>query len=94
MYVISLTYKAGLDVMDAERPAHLDWLQKNYDAGLFLASGRQVPPTGGIILAKAMPRPQLDAILKEDPFSQKDLADYAITEFEPKMTGPELAGIA
>jgi len=94
MYVISLTYKADLSVMDAHRPAHLDWLQKYYDEGLFLASGRKVPATGGMIISKKMPREKLDAILKTDPFALHNLADYDVTEFEPKMTAPELKGVA
>lgn len=94
MYVITLHYKVGLDVMDKYRPAHLDWLKKGYADGLFLASGRQVPPTGGVVLARAMPRDQLDALLKTDPFAQANLADYAITTFEPNLWAPELQGVA
>ena len=90
MFVISLDYKVPLDVMDQHRPAHLDWLQKHYDAGLFLASGRKVPPIGGIILAKGMKREDLDALLKSDPFAQHDLASYDVVEFEAKMTAPAL----
>lgn len=94
MYVISLTYLADLDVMDAARPRHLEWLKKQYDAGLFLASGRKSPPTGGVILARAMDRSDLDEILASDPFAMEELANYEITEFDPAMTCPELSGVA
>lgn len=93
MYVISLTYHAPLAEMDMARPKHLDWLQKHYDAGLFIASGRKVPPTGGVIIAKGMAREDLDALLATDPFAMDKLASYEIIEFDPKMTCPELAGI-
>ena len=88
MYVIVLHYKAPIDVIDRYRPVHLDWLQKYYDAGHFIASGRQNPLVGGVILSHAMPRAQLDAILAEDPFIENDLADTIIIEFLPHMTAP------
>lgn len=94
MYVILLSYTKDLSVMDAARPAHLEWLQKYYDEKLFLASGRQNPAKGGVILSRAMPRDRLEEILKEDPFAIQNLATYEIIEFEPKMTSPELSGVA
>lgn len=94
MYVISLHYKVDLSVMDAHRPAHLEWLQKYYDAGLFLASGRKNPPTGGVVLSRGVARSELDAILKTDPFAINGLADYTVTEFTPNKWAPELQGIA
>lgn len=93
MYVILLTYTKDLSLIDAARPAHLTWLQKYYDEGLFLASGRQNPAKGGVILSKALPRERLEAILQEDPFAIQKLATYEIIEFEPKMTAPELKGV-
>lgn len=94
MYVVSLHYKVGLDIMDKHRPAHLEWLKAGYAAGLFLASGRQNPPTGGIVLTRAMPRDKLDALLKTDPFAIQGLADYQVTEFNPNLWAPELQGVA
>lgn len=93
MFVVSLHYKVGLDVMDKYRPAHLDWLKKGYADGKLLASGRKNPPTGGVILTRAMPRADLDALLATDPFAQADLAEYQVTEFNPNLWAPELQGV-
>ncbi len=93
MYVISLSYLVGIDVMDEARPRHLVWLKAQYDAGLLLASGRKTPATGGVILARAMPREKLDAMLATDPFAIEKLATYEIIEFDPAMTCPELEGV-
>lgn len=93
MYVIMLHYKVGLDVMDRHRPAHLEWLKKGYAEGMLLASGRQNPPTGGCIIARAMPREKLDAYLAEDPFMTAGLADYQVTEFNPNLWASELQGV-
>ena len=57
----------------------------------FLASGRKIPRNGGVILAKAQSREELDEILKQDPFNQNNLADYEVIEFVPSMTSKELS---
>ena len=91
MYIVSLTYKASLEAIDKELNNHIDYLKKQYAAGNFLASGRKIPRNGGVILAKAQSREELDEILKQDPFNQNSLADYEVIEFVPSMTSKELS---
>ena len=91
MYIVSLTYKASLEAIDKELNNHIDYLKKQYAAGNFLASGRKIPRNGGVILAKAQSREELDEILKQDPFNQNKLADYEVIEFVPSMTSKELS---
>ena len=91
MYIVSLTYKASLDANDKELNNHIDYLKKQYAAGNFMASGRKIPRNGGVILAKAQSREELDEILKQDPFNQNNLADYEVIEFVPSMTSKELS---
>ncbi len=93
MYVITLRYKVGLDVVDKHRPAHLEWLKQGYAEGFLLASGRQNPPIGGVILARSMDPQKLNDWLANDPFKTADLADYTITEFNPNLCAPEIDGI-
>ena len=83
MFVVSLTYHQPIDVVEALTESHKDWLKKYYAQGVFIASGRKVPRTGGIILAKSIDREALDKILAEDPFNA--VADYSVTEFVPSM---------
>jgi uncharacterized protein YciI len=90
MFVITLTYKAPLDEVDKHLPAHLEWLGKQYEAGVFLAWGRRVPRTGGVILAAPVSREQIDAIVAEDPFHLSDVADHEVVEFEPGKVAPGL----
>jgi uncharacterized protein YciI len=54
-------------------------------------SGRKEPRDGGIIIAHAASRAELEAVLRDDPFAQAGLATYAITEFVPTMTAEALA---
>ena len=81
MFVVELIYKAELSEIDASMGAHVAFLKRHYAAGRFLISGRKVPRDGGIILALAESRQQLEAILKEDPFVSRGLADFRLIEF-------------
>ena len=90
MFIVNLTYKVALDQVDQHIPAHIDFLNAQYAAGHFLASGRKVPRTGGIILANAASLETLAAILEQDPFKQNNLADYEVIEFVPSKASDEL----
>lgn len=80
MFIITLTYTATMDQVLRLLPAHHLFLDKYYEAGNFIASGPQVPRTGGVILCRANDRNEVEQIIKEDPFNE--IADYLITEFE------------
>ncbi|MGR6874351.1 YciI family protein [Pseudomonas sp. HK3] len=86
MFIIALTYKVDLSEVDKHIENHVAFLEKYYAKGSFIASGRKVPRTGGVILAKASSLNEVEKIIKEDPFYVEDLADYEITEFIPTMT--------
>ncbi|MBM7811431.1 YciI family protein [Saccharothrix algeriensis] len=90
MYVVLLEYIKPLDEVDYSLPDHVDWLNKQYEAGHFLVSGRQVPRVGGVIIARPMPRGRLDALLATDPFAVNKLARYRVVEFQATRTAPEL----
>ncbi|CAG37214.1 YciI family protein [Desulfotalea psychrophila] len=85
MFIISLTYKVELEEVDKHLDAHIAYLKDAYANGNFIASGRKVPRTGGIIFSKVKNRDQLETILKKDPFNQAGIAKYDITEFIPGM---------
>ena len=81
MFVIELIYKADLAEIDAAMRAHMAYLKKYYAAGRFLVSGRKVPREGGIILALGDSREQVEALVREDPFVARGLADFRVIEF-------------
>ena len=90
MFIVSLTYTCELTEIDKFLDEHVAFLKKNYASGNFIASGRKIPRTGGIILAKAESLSQLSTILEEDPFHREKLAEYAVQEFEPTMAAEGL----
>ena len=83
MFVIKLSYIKPLEFIDKARPAHLEFLDKYYAQNIFIASGRQSPPVGGIIIAASNDRQQIENIIKEDPFYIQKLAEYEIIQFTP-----------
>ncbi|WP_367613537.1 YciI family protein [Vibrio sp. AIC-3] len=58
-----------------------------------MASGRKVPRSGGVILAKARNRGELEEALNDDPFKIHNLADYELIEFVPTKSAPEFASL-
>ena len=93
MFVITLSYLVGVEQIDEAMPAHREWLDAQYEDGIFLASGAQVPRKGGVILAAGLPRLELEARLSLDPFKQKNLASYEIVEFTPRAVKPGLEAL-
>lgn len=90
MFVIELIYKADLSKIDAHMKAHVAFLKKYYASGTFLVSGRKIPRDGGIILAVAESREQVEAIVREDPFHAQDLADFRIIEFSASQRAKDI----
>lgn len=84
------TYTAPIEEIDLSLPDHAEWLTKHYETGEFLVSGRRAPRVGGVIIARAMARGKLDAILATDPFSYRHLVHYEVIEFSATRTAREL----
>lgn len=82
MFIIELTYKVPGAVIDQHLDGHMEFLDKYYEAGNFLASGRKEPRDGGLILAIAADKKEIEKIISEDPFKKGGLADYRIIEFK------------
>ena len=88
MFVVILEYVADLAEIDAALPAHGTWLEEQYERGLFIASGRREPRTGGIILANGT-RKEVETAIAADPFAMRKLARHTVIEFHPsKFGGP------
>ena len=92
MFIISLTYKKPLEEADKHMAAHMEWLKANYADGTFLASGRKVPRTGGVILARGE-RAEIEALCKQDPFAIHGIADLDIMEVNFTTTAEGFEGL-
>ena len=65
MFLLSLNYIAPLAEIDAAMSDHVSWLNRGHTAGSFLAWGRKVPRTGGIILARGG-RAEVEAVAQTE----------------------------
>jgi uncharacterized protein YciI len=90
MFVIELLYKVDLAQIDAHMAAHVAFLKKYYASGNFLVSGRKIPRDGGIILAVGKNRQQIQAIVEQDPFCARGLADFRIIEFRASQRADDI----
>jgi uncharacterized protein YciI len=91
MYLVLVNYVKPLSVIDQLLPAHREFLEANYRAGIFLVSGPREPRDGGVILARAGSREELVAILAQDPFVSQGAAKCEIIEFKATRAGKALA---
>jgi uncharacterized protein YciI len=79
MFILSLTYLKSNDEADKVMAPHMAWVADGYAKGWFLASGRKVPRTGGVLFAQGE-RAELEAYVAADPFTLHGIASYEITE--------------
>jgi len=93
MFVIDLTYVVPLEKIDAIMGDHMKFLRKYYKLNAFIASGRKVPRTGGIILVQAKSKDEVESIINDDPFVVNKLATYVITEFRTSQVHPDLKNL-
>ncbi len=82
MFIVLLRYVKPIEVVESLVQEHRDYLDRHYAAGHFVASGPQVPRVGGAILVQGLSRPELDAVLAEDPFHREQVAQYEVVEFD------------
>jgi uncharacterized protein YciI len=81
MFIIDITYKVSLEQIDVYMKEHVEYLEKYFTSGNFFIAGRKDPKDGGIIVALASDKTQMENIIKQDPFYTNNLADIKITEF-------------
>ena len=93
MFIVSLSYIKPIDEVEQHLEAHVDFLKQHYEKKSFIASGRKVPRTGGIILSNLESKQELEQIIAQDPFSLHNVAEFEIIEFVPSMTLPEFTNL-
>jgi uncharacterized protein YciI len=92
MVVIELTYIKDFSEVDTFLEQHIQFLDKYYEQGFFIASGRKVPRDGGVILA-LVDKARAEEIIKDDPFYREGIAEYRLVEFELSKCDLRLEGL-
>ncbi len=85
MFIIELTYIKPIEAVESALEAHIAFLNRYYDLGVFVCSGRKNPRTGGIIICNVEGQEALQSVISEDPFYQNEIAEYKVIEFVPTM---------
>lgn len=93
MFIVSLNYTKALDAVDALLDSHRAYLKTYFDCGVFVLAGPKQPRNGGVIIAQAPTRAELQAILEQDPFFIGGVADYAVIEVKPTMVAGGLESL-
>ena len=83
MYIVNLNYIKEVSEVEKYLEEHIKFLEKYYEMGKFICSGRKNPRTGGVILLNAESLAEVESIILEDPFNVNEIAEYEITEFFP-----------
>ncbi len=82
-FLILITYKVDLTIIDSLLAQHREFLQIGYDKNLLLMSGPENPRTGGVVIAKANSLEEIKTFFHNDPYYKNDVADYDFREFNP-----------
>ncbi|AXB77559.1 YciI family protein [Novosphingobium sp. P6W] len=93
-FIVSLTYIASIDKVDALLEDHVAWLRAQHAAGHLLGWGRKVPREGGILLAKGENRDAVAALAAQDPFVVGGVAEIEVIEWAHGFLDDSIAGLA
>ena len=92
MFVVLLNYEKPLEEIDDLMSDHMAYLRRCYASGVFLASGRREPRTGGVILATAGVPLILGSYWAFVPVAVATVTFVVRTSYEDRMLRAELPG--
>ena len=90
MFLLLLTYVKPLAEVDALMADHVAWLDEHYASGTFLVSGRRIPRTGGVILARGDDAAAMASLAASDPFVAGGVATCEVIRFRASQRAPGL----
>jgi uncharacterized protein YciI len=93
MFVVLLTYVKPLEEVDRHMKAHMVFLKTCYSAKIFVASGRRIPRTGGVILARSVSKEELNEVMGRDPFVREGVATFELIEFKTSQVGDDFKAL-
>jgi uncharacterized protein YciI len=93
MFAVILEYKKPMEDVERHTVAHRAFLDEYYAKGILVMSGRQTSAKGGVIIANAASREQVEQLFAQDPFQLEGVAEYQFYEFTPNKYQPALKTI-
>ena len=89
-HVLKSTYLQPPDVIEQTRPAHLEFLKCEVDAGRLLLAGRQEDGSGGMLITSDMSVEDAQDIVDRDPYTRAEVARYERSSFNGAYRAPGL----
>lgn len=83
MIIILLRYLKSIEELEKYVVPHRAFLDECYKKDLLVASGPQIPRSGGVIIANHTNREFIKKLFEQDPFYIYGLAEYQFIEFNP-----------
>lgn len=83
VFVLIARYTRPAEEVDRMLDDHKAWITRNQEAGRILMTARQVPLTGGLILAAGDSADEMRRMIADDPFHASGAAEYDVLEFQP-----------
>lgn len=90
IHVLKSTYLQPPDVVEQTRPAHLEFLKSEIDAGRLLLAGRQEDGSGGMLITSDISVEDAQDILDRDPYTRAEVARYERSSFNGAYRAPGL----
>ena len=81
-HVLKSTYLQPPDVVAETRPAHLEFLKAEIDAGRLLLAGRQEDGSGGMLITTDISTEDAQDIVDRDPYTHAGAASYERLSFD------------
>jgi uncharacterized protein YciI len=94
MFVVSLKFTHRRGEAPPFMDAHVQWIRRGIDDGVFLLAGRLEPQLGGAVLAQGLSRDELQSRLQQDPFVSEGIVSVEIVEITPSKADPRLAFVS
>lgn len=91
MTLVLLTY-VDKDMIAAQRPAHLDWIEQAIAEGVMILAGRRDDQSGGVLLFKGLPE-HVQPVANTDPFVKSGGATIELVGFPANLAADALAGV-
>jgi uncharacterized protein YciI len=88
VFVLLARYTKPAEEVDRLLDGHKAWITRHQEAGRILMTARQVPLTGGLILAEGESVEAMWEMIREDPFHASGAAEYEVLEFQPARVTP------
>ena len=89
-HVLRSTYLQAPDVVEQTRPAHLEWLKGEVEAGRILLAGRLEDGSGAVLVTGDLSEEDVSDLVDRDPYTPAGAARYEWVSFNGAFRAPGL----